>query len=540
MTCLSVNMASSLLDNQARFKGRLELREDLTKISKELRIERIKKVREQSHRIAEERNQIFREEIEKCKYERYLLKKKAKEEQLLKNAEKLNSAWSEALVQSGAAHREALSRQENAGKQKQAADAVAKRQQEAAERRMEAALKKEREQQEQLKRREREKLILKHLRDQERMANREDAHAYQESKVAVNIVAKEEAERVRLIAQSAERVHHRFPTKITPTVTRHGVFIHDELGRVISSPTAPAVVNDAARQEVKTRKELWSNIMKEMKRRRVVKERATEARYKNFQATSAETLEEELKLLYKLDKDGARATRLKESTNVPPVDANAQMIRTSFEKVFMNGPPDGVGVESPAPVPPSSASLREFIRRQRKEQKVVDTTDEAAELDEDGVGQQTTQRGAFWVDMTKSHQQKQQHRQEVVVDQDAWTSSSLVSTDVSAEGDSFEEEELIRTIVPSIPQPQPPAWQNARHPPGHKVVHSEVVNGQNNHTDVEESSPDTSSILIDEEDNPFYTNNIYAKPPVVPPTQPLTAFSPAKEDKVRIVFCFTC
>lgn len=446
------------------FKGRLEMQEDLSRVSKQLRLDRIKRAREREQQISLERSELYRHFIEESKRQRLMEKKQKKAAELSKRMDALNDQWGYALADAGAAHRDAQLHMEEVNKQKLAAQDLERRRKEAAEKRMAFALKKVREDEVHRKHKERETLILKHLRDQERWASREDAHCYGETRQA-HEAQLEISDKIKRTAQSAESVYNRFPIQITPKITRHGI-----------TPDEKAVLNNAAQEELVARKVAWKNIMSEMTRRRVVKERATSARFKNFRNTSSKQLEDELKILHKYDKSGLRNWRIKEVLAVPPDEAEETDIKMNFEKVFMNVRP--AKDHSPSPPPSRTASY------EGGERSFVDDSPDR-------------HRGgdAFWVDFHSKPEQ------------DApWTPSvhSNASTDSAtsvADGDDndSDDEEPIRTIVPKIPQPTPLAWPGRVPAPAARPAAPKgqyvVETMYNPLTDAEGSSPDTSSLL---------------------------------------------
>lgn len=496
------------------FKGRLEMQEDLSRVSKQLRLDRIKRAREREQQISSERSELYRHFIEESKRQRLMEKKQKKAEELSKRMDALNDQWGYALADAGAAHRDAHLRMEEVNRQKLASQDQERRRKEAAEKRMAFALKKVREDEVNRKHKERETLILKHLRDQERWASREDAHCYGETR-QVHAVQLEINDKLKRTAQSAESVYNRFPIHITPKITRHGVTVSEM-----------AVLNNAAQEELVARKTAWKNIMSEMTRKRVVKERATSARFKNFRNTSSKQLEDELKILHKYDKSGLRNWRVKEVLAVPPDEAEETDIKMNFEKVFMNVRP--AKDHSPSPPPSRSVSYDEGGER-----SFVD----------DSPDRHPRGGDAFWIDFRAKPEQ------------DApWTPSvhSNASTDSATSGadgedNDSDDEEPIRTLVPKIPQPTPLAWPGSAAPatasrPAAPKGQYVVETMYNPLTDAEGSSPDTSSLLdVDDAAAVFSPQDDHAlqrhtsfKPfsqvPAVPaPPQPSSSTAPSTQ-----------
>lgn len=496
------------------FKGRLEMQEDLSRVSKQLRLDRIKRAREREQQISSERSELYRHFIEESKRQRLMEKKQKKAEELSKRMDALNDQWGYALADAGAAHRDAHLHMEEVNRQKLALQDQERRRKEAAEKRMAFALKKVREDEVNRKHKERETLILKHLRDQERWASREDAHCYGETR-QVHAVQLEINDKLKRTAQSAESVYNRFPIHITPKITRHGV-----------TASEMAVLNNAAQEELVARKTAWKNIMSEMTRKRVVKERATSARFKNFRNTSSKQLEDELKILHKYDKSGLRNWRVKEVLAVPPDEAEETDIKMNFEKVFMNVRP--AKDHSPSPPPSRSVSYDEGGER-----SFVD----------DSPDRHPRGGDAFWIDFRAKPEQ------------DApWTPSvhSNASTDSATSGadgedNDSDDEEPIRTLVPKIPQPTPLAWPGSAAPatasrPAAPKGQYVVETMYNPLTDAEGSSPDTSSLLdVDDAAAVFSPQDDHAlqrhtsfKPfsqvPAVPaPPQPSSSTAPSTQ-----------
>lgn len=339
-------MASLIVDSgkgrSSQYMGRIELQEDLTNLARQLRIQRLREVREQERQISAVKCLTYRSKIIECKEVKYENSRRKKVEKLSKQAENLMVKWQCSLVQTGDAHRNARIHSEKAYDKKSSQQRHAKKYQVIAESRMERALKIERYRQMQRQKKDEELQALKQIRDQERISERDDAHTMREAlesrqKFTATLEKDLTLSNVnQKIARSAEQVHHRFPTMITAKVIRHqdpGNGIVDNHGD--SGDAKVAIVNEAAEQERQTIRHTWTNILSEMKRKKVVKKRAEIARIKNMKMAGAEYLEEELRYLQQVDIAAPRNARVKESTNVKP-EAEDPNLQIKFEREFMS------------------------------------------------------------------------------------------------------------------------------------------------------------------------------------------------------------
>jgi hypothetical protein len=312
------------------YKGRLELQQELGDLSKQFHIQRIKEVREQEKRIAEERCRLYRETLDQIKEEKYAKKIQEKEKQHREKVTQLTKVWSSSLLETGTAHRKAAEVNLLQYKLQMKRNEKLRKHQEKAEERRHYAMEKLRKQQTELRTAQRDKEYLKHLRDEERAVERETAHEYGEHHKSIHTDNNDndsEYTNTRMIKQSAENVHDRFPIKIRATVTRHGY-----------TPEEKAVLNQATIQEIHAKKVAWKNVLNEMKRKRIIQERFKVAKQTYFKLTSAEHLEEELKLLEKIDKSGIRSQRTKESMMIEDERMQWNQMKQNFEKIFMNAP----------------------------------------------------------------------------------------------------------------------------------------------------------------------------------------------------------
>lgn len=306
-----------------RFIGEIEVKNELTELSKKSRLQRMKEVREQEKKFAIEKSSDYRKYIDERKQIKYEKKLQAKKQELLKQKLEEKKKLQYYLVQTGEAHRLA---KEVIGSQKETIEKKIMKEyyynEKAVERSTDAFKiireKKVTEHQKYL-----EEQQMKYLRDQYRQETREDAHLYGESRKARKERDESPVSRYpyhrSLIARSAERVHERFPSEVRPVIVRH--FPED------------TVRNNAENQEKATLRKSWKQIMDELKRRKTIKFREKEALFKQRQVKGAKFLEEELQFLYSVDKSRAR---IKESTEVHLFDEENIDIRDDFEKIFMS------------------------------------------------------------------------------------------------------------------------------------------------------------------------------------------------------------
>lgn len=431
--------------------GGQEMRENFDEMAKQLRIQRLKEVRAQEKQISEQRCRVYRDVIDERKDMKFQEKKRVKFEEMVTKVDQAVSELSQTLVETGTAHREAQSHSENLIKKQIKTENVTRQRSINAENRMNHAWLELKREQLERKRQDHEKFLLKQIRDQERYVEREDAHEFGEMKSAQKtrheyITA--ERERIARTPQSAERVHHRFPIKITANVIRHG-------GSPGREEEEGLVINTAATAEVETKRNAWTNIMNEMKRKKVIKQRAAAARVSVLRSNTAEFLEEELKLLNNADRAGERIIRVKEAIGVPAVVENAK-VKSSFEKVFMSLPPP------PPPVHYEGEEEEEARLTTTKKPSFPTTTLQQQQHQQQ---QQVSQKGdAFWIDMQRN---KRSH---------SITSASTFST---APSDDNSQSSYERRVQPTIPVTQPRAY---------------LWSAEYNQTDSESSSPDSSAI----------------------------------------------
>jgi hypothetical protein len=323
------------------FYGSLEVRGKFDALSKELRIQRLKEVREQERLIAQKRCSTYRQCIDGRKASKTKViseqKRSVREDQL----NELTQKWRSAAEESGLAHRLAKSRTDAAMKKSVETTKIGIRR--AAEE-QQRSLVAEKIRHENILAAQRESLrllALQQVKKEFRQSEREDAHAIGETYAArqqledLKAAALERMHSVpvvytqRRVQQGAVSIEQRFPVEVHARVVRHGVRGHGYDATVIH--------NSATVEEVTILRKNWQLVMREMQNKIRTRVRAKTAQHTVERNRGVVFLDSELHQLEIVDKAPGRQHRLNSALCVAP-DAEAPRLQSTFEKMFMSKP----------------------------------------------------------------------------------------------------------------------------------------------------------------------------------------------------------
>lgn len=321
------------------FLGTLEVQGKLDCFSKQLRIQRIKEVREQEKAIAQQRCVSYRQCIYERKADKECHLKKQKQNDQLHELNNLHSRWQRAASESGGAHRSA---KENVNilMKKTAAEAclLQKREKEKV-RRENDALKLRHEQILETQRQSLRLLELQQVKKEIRQSDREDAHAMGEVYAArqelldLKNAALSGLHRVpkvytqTRVQQGADSIEQRFAVEVNARIWRHGARATD----------STVIRNGASVEETAILKKNWQLVMREMQNRTRTRVRARTAYQTVERQKGVQFLDSELQQLEAADKAHGRQFRLCNSTAVVP-DVEEPRLQNTFEKMFLSKP----------------------------------------------------------------------------------------------------------------------------------------------------------------------------------------------------------
>ena len=273
-------------------------------------------------------------------------------------------------------------------------------------------------------------------------------------------------------------------------MTRHGY-----------TPEEKAVLNQATIQEIHAKKVAWKNVLNEMKRKRIIQERFKVAKQTYFKLTSAEHLEEELKLLEKIDKSGIRSQRTKESMMIEDERMQWNQMKQNFEKIFMNAPN----------LPHNQEHQQQYHQQQYQQQprhKIPQPMMKKTIMMIVPQEQDQQQQQRIWSPSTVSTSLKDDdddddlNYQRHDVDENENENTVKVGVggtrtrvhdeeenDTSIEDDD-DEEETVRVVIPQV---KPLAWTIDMNPHTSTDNNNNNNNNKNHLTDHEESSSSSSS-----------------------------------------------
>ena len=216
------------------YPGQIELKSSLQIVSQQLRLARIKQVREQEQHIAAIRSAQYRSVIEERKKEKSdsILSKKIAEKQLQQVA--IVNKFQGALLQSGTAHRDASEQVVLNNQRKREKDWVKNKQSLRVEERHKIALEAKRAADDAQRRKIEGMERLRQIKDDLRQEDREDAHAYREHNYIKSVMKENQeawlnthhrnsAMRTQAyVYQNSLKVEERAARNIQAKVVRHG------------------------------------------------------------------------------------------------------------------------------------------------------------------------------------------------------------------------------------------------------------------------------------------------------------------------------
>ena len=321
------------------YYGAIECQEQLESLSKKLRIQRLKEVREQERLIASRACMAYRDCINSRKESKASIIKENKVCGLQREQASLTRQWQSTLTAVGSAHRNAREITEVRNKKTDTNKQLQHKRRADELQRSKSAIKTIQENIQRVKQSSDRLLELQQIRDQYQQSDREDAHAHGESFKARqrlleshSYVPEEPHGNLSVrnqsrVLQSALSIERRFPIKVNATIIRHGLPHRDNT----------IIMNDAATEESIARRKTWAAVMTELLSRRKTIVRAREATNTVVRNKTVEFLETELKLLELADKQGSRQSRLCNVLGVAP-DEEESTVQRSFEKVFLSRP----------------------------------------------------------------------------------------------------------------------------------------------------------------------------------------------------------
>lgn len=447
------------------FLGSLEVQGKLDSYSKQLRIQRLKEVRQQENSIALKRCASYRQCIDERKSVKMCRLKEQKRNNKLNELDQLVNKWQGAVKESGGAHRLANDNV-NILMKKTAADASLHRKRKAEEIQREKLALQIR--QEQILEAQRESLRqqgLQQVKKEIRMSNREDAHAMGEAYAArQQLLDCQTAALDRMhsvpkvymqsrVQQGAVSIEQRFPVEVHARIWRHGARGRDD----------SVIRNGAFVEESAIMKKHWQLVMREMQNRIRTKVRARTAQRTVECQKGVQFLDSELQLLETADKSHGRQFRLCSSLGVHP-DVEEPRLQHTFEKMFLSKP---VRLDSQHAMYRTGSHLVQ------------------AALDSRAVEESHTATDARFGSPSPVRRYSQP----------TWTSSSLPDYNLGPAEDSFAEEASVKSggsmksstaseelhvihrgtaaDIPLISRP-PPSWSATKQPVGGKADVSEA------------------------------------------------------------------
>jgi len=321
------------------YYGAIECQEHLESLSKKLRIQRLKEVREQERLIASRACLAYRDCINSRKESKASIIKESKIIGMQREQASLTRQWQSTLTAVGSAHRNAREITDVRNKKVDVSKQLQQKRRADEHQRSKSAIKTIQENIQRVKQSSYRLLELQQIRDQYQQSDREDAHAHGESCKARQKLIESHSYVPELphgnlsvrnqsrVLQSAVSIEKRFPIKVNATIIRHGLPHMD----------SSIIVNDAATEEFISRRKTWAAVMTELLSRRKTLVRAREANNTVVRNKTVEYLETELKLLELADKQGSRQSRLCNVLGVAP-DEEEPTVQRSFEKVFLSRP----------------------------------------------------------------------------------------------------------------------------------------------------------------------------------------------------------
>lgn len=322
------------------YLGNLELQGMFVTMSKQLRLQRLKEVRESERQIALKRCATYRQCIDGRKLEKaHVIRDQIKSDKL-SNLHVMKMEAKKASDESGLAHQLARSRAEVAARETVENAKVAKRRAREDKERQRFAGKIRQEELLAAQRPALRQFALQQVRKEIRQSEREDAHAIGETYAARQQIL--EAQRAALdsmhavppvythrrVQQGAVSIEQRFPIEVHARIIRHGAR---------GGKDRSVVHNGAFVEESAILRKNWQAVMREMTTRLRVKARAKVAEQTVERKKGVQFLDSELQQLETADKSYGRLGRLNSTQAVPP-DAESPRLQGAFEKVFLNKP----------------------------------------------------------------------------------------------------------------------------------------------------------------------------------------------------------
>ena len=332
-------MTNIVAFRSADFFGNMEVQGKFDSISKLLRIQRLKEVREQERQISIKRCSSYRQCIDKRKADKTNLLRLSKREEKLNELKEMSQQWKTVSEESGLAHRHARNNQELASKKSSEKNICLEKHKIEVNRREKNALKRQQEiklvsQREQLRQQ-----ILQNIKKDIRLSEREDAHAMGETYAArQHLLSCQRDVLTRLhsvpavytqkkVHQGAVSIEQRFPVEVRARVIRHGVSTNDK----------KMVMNEACVEEGTIMRKNWQAVMREMLNKIRTRVRARVAQQTVVRQKGVQFLDSELQQLEAADKAHGRQFRLNSVLGVQP-DAEDVGLQGAFERVFMSKP----------------------------------------------------------------------------------------------------------------------------------------------------------------------------------------------------------
>jgi hypothetical protein len=325
------------------YLGSIEVQGMFVAMSKQLRLQRLKEVREQERLIAHKRCTTYRQCIDDRKYDKTTAKKDQIKSEKLNKLHELKLEARKAHDESGLAHRLARQTSETNAKEMIENTKVALKRAKEEQQRNRLAHQVQQEELLAAQRKAVRQQALHQIKKEFRQSEREDAHAIGETYAVRQQIL--DAQRAALqnlhsvpavytqrrVQQGAASIEQRFPVEVHARIVRHGVPGAGHGDR------AAMVRNGAFVEEGAILRKTWQCVMKEMTTRIRTRVRAKAAQQTVERKKGVQFLDSELQALEAADKSHGRMGRLNSAGAVQP-EVELPRLQGAFEKVFLNKP----------------------------------------------------------------------------------------------------------------------------------------------------------------------------------------------------------
>ena len=337
--------------------------------TRELRIERLKQVREQSKRLEFSKTACYNKMRDARREQKYAAKREVKVNEKRKALRELSSNWQASLLATGGAHRASYNAAVATERNLENQETIKGQNRIEAVARNNSASVVFREEEMRGRLSEFQAMHVKEIREDASAHDREDARANGDSyKAAIRVAADRKAWRERNDPSQFTTVQRPAFQRAISVLDRGTVFVdarvlrHNDVGA-----TQFAVQNSKVSFENDGVRKFHGRVMEELLGNVSSKEREKEAKKKASRKMHAHTIDDDLQALLTMDRAQMRMSRIKSVEQIPSADESPKIVR-KFEKVFMKETEDaGDGYErNQEPVSEAANVSSEPVVQKRK------------------------------------------------------------------------------------------------------------------------------------------------------------------------------